>query len=242
MKNSKKKSSEDCRVEQYRRGAEEEKSYGERRSGFILERTLVFTTILCLLPILFGILVYGRLPEQVPSQFDFNGNIKGTMARAHMVFLLPAMMAILNVLVHFMMEADPKRRAYPPAMKLMMKWLVPVLVCVLQPVSLLYGMGFKIPVSGIAMEMVGFLFVICGNYLPKCRQNYSMGIKTPWTLNSEENWNKTHHLAGYLWLICGICLIANGIWKGNNYIAFGGIILAIVIPFVYSYQLYRKGI
>lgn len=235
-------SGRDYRLDSRTQGAGENECQENRRPGLVLGKTLVITTLLCLLPMVFGLAVYNRLPEQVPSQFDFRGNVKGTMARAQMVFLLPIVMAFLNVLVHFMMETDPRRRGYPAAMKLMMNWLVPVLVCVMQPISLLNGMGVKVPISFIVTEMMGFLFVICGNYLPKCRQNFSMGIKTPWTLSSEENWNRTHHLAGYLWMVCGVCLMINGIWRGSDYIAFGGIVLAIAIPLLYSYQLYRKGI
>ena len=56
---------------------------------------------------------------------------------------------------------------------------------------------------------MGLVFIIIGNYLPKCKQNYTVGIKLPWTLNSEENWNKTHRLAGYVFMLCGIMQIVD---------------------------------
>ncbi len=87
------------------------------------------------------------------------------------------------------------------------------------------------------------LFIIFGNYLPKTKQSYSMGIKLPWTLNSEENWNRTHRLSGFLWVIGGalfLMLTFFGWW--NLYVLLGIVLAMALIPTVYSYLLYRKGI
>nr|WP_275450028.1 SdpI family protein [Clostridium massiliodielmoense] len=84
---------------------------------------------------------------------------------------------------------------------------------------------------------------MCGNYLPKCKQNYTVGIKLPWTLNSEENWNKTHRLGGYVWMAGGLilCILT---WL-NIYRQIATIVIVViisVIPIVYSFLLYKKGI
>ena len=88
---------------------------------------------------------------------------------------------------------------------------------------------------------MGLILIVVGNYLPKARQNYTIGIRIPWTLASEENWNRTHRLAGYLWVIGGILMIiaaltgiANAKWMLAIFF-----ILALV-PFVYSYWLHVK--
>ena len=77
--------------------------------------------------------------------------------------------------------------------------------------------------------------------MPKCKQNYTIGIKILWTLHSEENWNRTHRFAGRLWLVCGIVIMLTGFFGGVW--AFFGITLAMIVaPVVYSYALYRKGV
>ena len=53
--------------------------------------------------------------------------------------------------------------------------------------------------------LIGVMFVIMGNYMHKIKQNYSVGIKLPWTLNSEENWNRTHRLGSWLFVIGRNC-------------------------------------
>ena len=60
---------------------------------------------------------------------------------------------------------------------------------------------------------MGLVLVIVGNYLPKCHQSYTVGIKLPWTLNNEENWAKTHRLAGKVWVVCGLAVIVAGFLK-----------------------------
>ena len=89
--------------------------------------------------------------------------------------------------------------------------------------------------------VVGLVLAIVGNYLPKCKQNYTIGIKIPWTLNSEENWNRTHRFAGRLWVVCGLVLMFSGFF-GGFWIFLGVVLLMVLAPFLYSYVLHRKGI
>lgn len=90
------------------------------------------------------------------------------------------------------------------------------------------------------------MFIICGNYLPKNRQNYTIGIKLPWTLHDADNWNKTHRLAGYLYIFGGILLIA-GAFIFDTSSAISGlslavfvVILLVIVPVIYSFLLYNK--
>ena len=99
---------------------------------------------------------------------------------------------------------------------------------------------------GVRMEMimpvlVGLILVIMGNYLPKCKQNYTIGIKIPWTLNSEENWNRTHRMAGRLWVVCGLVCMLTGFF-GGFWIFLGLVLVMVLVPFLYSWLLFRKGV
>ena len=83
---------------------------------------------------------------------------------------------------------------------------------------------------------MGMLLVITGNYLPKSKQNYTVGIKLPWTLNSQDNWNKTHRFAGYLWMAGGAFMILTAFLKVNLAIAIVPVIILIAAaPAIYSF-------
>jgi uncharacterized membrane protein len=105
-----------------------------------------------------------------------------------------------------------------------------------------YGvaMGKNIRIEFILSLVIGVVFVLIGNYLPKCKQNYTIGIKIPWTLNSEENWNKTHRMAGYLWVVCGVANILFCLF-GLVWAIFPIVFVMVVVPVIYSYMLHRKG-
>ena len=85
------------------------------------------------------------------------------------------------------------------------------------------------------------LFVILGNYLPKMKQSYTVGIKLPWTLNSEENWYRTHRFAGVVFMLAGMIVLVAGFIE-QIWIVLAIIFAAAMIPSVYSYVLYKKGI
>ena len=123
-----------------------------------------------------------------------------------------------------------------------------VLCVVLQAATLVYALGVPVPISLVCCLTVGVLFVIIGNYLPKCRLNYTMGIRTPWTLSSEENWNKTHRLGGKLWVAAGLLIVVCGFFslrgEAGGELAFVFMLIAValasLIPVVYSLWLYQK--
>ena len=95
----------------------------------------------------------------------------------------------------------------------------------------------------IVLLLVGLLLVIIGNYMPKTRQSYTVGIKLPWTLNSEENWKRTHHMAGYIWIFGGILLMLGCVIPMGLKILLPAILVILVaVPCLYSFWLYRNGI
>jgi uncharacterized membrane protein len=102
-------------------------------------------------------------------------------------------------------------------------------------------LGAEFKVDKILPLFMGALFIVLGVYLPKCKQNYTVGIKLPWTLNDEENWNKTHRLAGWVWMLGGIGTIISGAFD-LFLLSIPFIAAMVVIPTIYSFVLYKKGI
>ena len=203
---------------------------------------LILTTLGTLIPIILGIILYDKLPEQIPSHFNMAGEVDGYMAKNIMIFGMPLGLATLNVFVNFSLEADPKKQNANKTIKLIGKCIIPITSCMFFPISLLYAMGYEVPVHIIVPCFVGILFVVMGNYLPKSKQSYTVGIKLPWTLANENNWNKTHRLAGILFVISGIVIIGSTLMNfGSYYVLLGTVVVCTGIPFVYSYSLYKKG-
>ena len=208
------------------------------------KKEIVIPTLLCLLPILAGLLLYDRLPETVATHFGANGEANGWSSRAFAVFGIPAFMAGINLLVWFALHTDPKKENMNPALRALAIWTVPALSVLLSGMTLGNALGYAMHVETAAPLLAGLLFIVIGNYLPKTKQSYTMGIRLPWTLASEENWNRTHRIAGFLWVFGGIAitlLTLLRIW--SFWLPFALIlILLVLVPSVYSFLLYKKGI
>ncbi len=211
-------------------------------------KQVLLPLIVALLPMLFGIAVYRQLPPELPTHWNFSGTIDGYSSKAFAVFGLPLMMAGVTLLVPLLLSMDPKNANMSAALKKLVVWICPVMSFVLTNAILLIGLGYNIPVPLIVCILVGLMLMAIGNYLPKTKQSYTMGIRLPWTLHSEENWNRTHRLAGKLWMLGGFLMILCGFL--TQYFTSGWLITAvfvgimglIFVPTLYSLWLYKKGI
>jgi uncharacterized membrane protein len=100
----------------------------------------------------------------------------------------------------------------------------------------------SIDISSFVFVAVGLLFMVMGNVLGKVRKNFFLGIRTPWTLASDEVWAKTHRLGGWCFVIAGILMALMGVIMPPSAMpwAFGVIVAIALIPVVYSYFAYRR--
>ena len=203
-------------------------------------KSFVITTLLCLVPMALGLALYARLPEQLPTHWDWQGNVNGYMSKPAVVLGLPLFFAAMNGLMHFSLRADPKRANIIGNIRVLIRWTMPVLSLIILPYTYRWALGWQqIPMEKLIPVLVGLLIMGLGNYLPKCRQNYTSGIKLPWTLYDEDNWNRTHRMAGRLWMVGGLGIMVSAFWGGSTLLL--AVILAItLIPGIYSYCLYRK--
>ena len=200
---------------------------------------LVLTSIVLLIPMAIGLILWNQLPEQIPSHWGINGEVDGWSSKAFAVFGFPCILLALHWLCVIVSSADPGSKNYHPKMLTLVLWICPVLSLVLNALVYTAALGYQLNVEIIMPLLVGLMFIIVGNLLPKCRQSFTMGIKLPWTLANEENWNKTHRFSGRLWVIGGVVTMATA-FIGSFWILLGVLIVMVVVPTIYSYCLYRK--
>ena len=204
-------------------------------------KTLIITSILTLLPIVAGLYLWNTLPEQVPSHWDVNGEIDGWSSKPFFVFGLPCIMLAFQWLCVLGTAADPKKANHSEKVMHLVLWIIPVLSIILSAMTYMVALGHSVRVEVIMPLIIGLVFTIIGNYLPKCKQSYTVGIKIPWTLDSEENWNRTHRFAGRLWLVCGLGIMLTA-FVGGFWVFLTIVLVMVIAPTVYSYLLHRKGI
>ena len=202
-------------------------------------KTLILTSIVTLVPIIVGLILWDKLPDSIPIHWGINGEPDNWSGKGFAVFCIPAFMLALQWICFFVCTVDPKHKNYNPKMMKLVLWICPgiglILSCMVYPAALGYSISGKI----IAPLIVGALLIVMGNLLPKCRQTYTMGIKLPWTLASEANWNATHRFGGKVWVIGGVISMLSAFW-GNFWFLIVILALMMILPTVYSYCYYRK--
>lgn len=206
----------------------------------LIDKTLVITTILCLVPIFFSLAVYDQLPDQVPIHFNAEGQPDDYASKAFGAFGMPLLLALLNIVVQLAVKTDPKRDTSSKLYHIS-RWTIAILTLFIVPFSLLIALGQPFRVERIIPLFVSVLLLVVGNYLPKIKQNYTIGIKLPWTLADEENWKKTHRLAGWVWTFFSLLFILVIILDFFVvWIFFLGITVMVLSPLVYSFLLAQK--
>lgn len=208
---------------------------------------LIITSVVCLLPLIFSAVVYAKLPDQIAVQWNNTGGVSNYLPKATAAFGLPILFFVINLVLTKMRKVgDPKNETQSRATANwnIFVWTAPALSVTLVPITLLIAMGVDIPIMMIGSLLVGLILIITGNYFPKSRQNSFIGIKLPWTRNDEDNWNKTHKLAGYVYIASGVLLIVVSFVLKNTafYIWMYGAVIAILVlfPAIYSYSLSQK--
>ena len=206
----------------------------------INKKLLIITTIIILIPMLIGVLLWEQLPAELATHWGTDNQPNGWTSKAVAVFGMPAVMAGLHLVCIFVTYADPKKNNIGKKALDIVYWILPLVAVFAMSMTYVYALGMEVNIEMICFLLIGIIFVVLGNYLPKAKQNYTFGYKIPWTLNSEENWNKTHRLAGWIMVGCGILFILNAflLVEWLVFVVFA----AALIPVVYSYILYKNGI
>lgn len=200
---------------------------------------LIITSLVTLIPIVIGLILWDKFPDQVPVHWNANGEVDGYATKTQAVFLMPLVLVAIQWIGVLVTTLDPKKQNISDKTLTLVLWIVPIISLLCNSLVYATALGHKVSVEIIMPLFMGALFVVIGNYMPKCKQSYTVGIKLPWTLNDEENWNKTHRLAGFLWVICGVIIMATA-FLGVFWLFFVVLIPMVIVPFVYSYSLYKK--
>lgn len=203
------------------------------------KKTVIITSLLILLPALVGLILWDRLPERMATHFNAAGQADGWGSKGFAVFAIPAIFLAMHLVCVAVMAADPKNKDSNNKAITIVLWVFPVMSVVMYAIIFGKALDMAVDVPLIMMLFFGLFFTIIGNYLPKCRQNYTLGIKVPWTLNDPDNWNRTHRFAGRLWTGCGIVMMLLSFTR--SFAAFLMISFAMVLlPVIYSYLYYRR--
>ncbi len=197
--------------------------------------------LLIALSVLIGVFAYPYLPDQMPMHWNIHGEVDGYWDKQYAAFFPPLLMIVLMALFIFMPRIDPKKENYKKfsSSYTIFITIMNVFFLLLQSMTISYGLGVNIDISLVVNLGIGLLFIVLGNYLPRIKHNYFIGIRTPWTLANEKTWRKTHQLSGKLFVMAGILLVAisflPGIYKftGMLVVVLSTVLIATIASYVF---------
>lgn len=189
--------------------------------------------LISLLPIVYGGLLWQYLPQQLPIHFGIDGQPDQYAPKLIAVIGLP----VLIITVNYVIIRSMKNKGIDnQKVFTVLIWSLPLLLNVVQIVAFMHALNYHINIGSVILPVIGLLFIVLGNYLPKTTPNYMVGIRLPETLHNSENWQKTNRLGGFTMVFAGFILLITGII--GNMIAVIGLIVAMVItilvPAVYA--------
>lgn len=207
-------------------------------------KTEIWPLIIILAAIILSIWAYPQLPNVVVSHWNFVGQANGWMSRELHSILFPAILIFMYVLFSFMPKLDPRGERYGEFANayLIMRNAILLVFFVVYAAATFSNLGYAINIGGTVAGVIGLLMIVLGNYFGKIKRNYFVGIRTPWTLSSDNVWNKTHRLGGRLFIIWGLGLIIAP-WLAPMIaftILFGGIVVVIAWVTIYSYLVFKR--
>lgn len=203
---------------------------------------IIITTLMSLLPLAIGLLLWNKLPDQIPVHFNYSGVADSYYPKFRAVFMIGLFMPLIHLLSSFLAFSDPKIKSVSNKVTSLILWIVPVTSILISLLMYGHALNINMDTTVICTIFIGILFIVIGNYLPKCKQNYTIGVKTPWALNDNENWDKTHRFSSYLFILTGVIMMLSLLFRYNigTYIIFAALMICGILPFIYSYMIYRK--
>ena len=206
------------------------------------KKGLILSSIVILLPILFGVVFWDQFPKTFVTHFGISGEADGYSSKAFAVFCPPLILLSTHWLCILITMADKRQKRQNKKVTGMILWIMPSISIFVN--AMMYGIALGKDLNPLLLisPLLGLMFIFIGNYMPKCTQNSTIGIKIPWTLANEENWNVTHRLAGKLWVGGGVLILLCSFLPENiaHTIMFLMILPMVIIPIFYSWQYYRK--
>ena len=204
---------------------------------------IILSCIILVAPMIFGMIVWNKLPESMPIHWGVHGEVNGWSSKPFAVFVLPLLILAIHGVCIFASRKDFRNKKQSPKVMGLVLWICPLLSVMANSLTYAVALGKEINVLFVVSLTMGALFVIIGNYLPKCQQNRIVGIRIIWTLKNEANWNATHRFAGKVWVIGGLLLMASSLLP-YSILPWTMITLLVVfigLPVLYSYRFHKKG-
>lgn len=205
---------------------------------------LMWSTLLIWLPVLIDLLLWNKLPNRIATHYNVQMVPDGWSSKPVAIFMIPLVFTLIQIFMIFLIARDPRSQNVKKWINNVVWGIIPVLSIVLNGLMLFTALGGSpSQIKPIFLNLsIGVIFIIIGTVLKSVSPNRTIGIRLPWTLNSTKNWRLTHQLGSKLFIGGGVIILILGVLGQPILLSIVLVLLIIVIPCIYSFVLYKKGI
>jgi uncharacterized membrane protein len=199
-------------------------------------------------PIIYLAIVWNNLPEKIATHFNLQGNADRYDSKNGFLWFMIVIVVVsvgVYLLITNMYRIDPKKYASENKERLeKIAFAIVVFISALGCIIIYTGLSGSVKLNlRFFFALMGLFWAVIGNYMNNLKPNYFAGLRLPWTLESEDNWRRTHHLASKLWFATGLLVTVVAIFASTTVsiiCIFSLLFIAMIIPLVYSYRIYKK--
>ena len=186
--------------------------------------------------------LYPNLPDPVPTHWSLSGKPDGFTPKPWGAFVMPLAMTAIYLILLALPKISPRGFAMDRFAETWgtVRGFLMLFLFFVGVIALLAAAGEPIPMDRAMLVPMGLLLALLGNFMGKFTRNFFVGIRTPWTLASEEVWLRTHRLGGKVFVVVGLAVAAAGLLGAPFAVVLGVVMGAVLIPVVYSFVIYRR--
>lgn len=186
-----------------------------------------------------------RLPQEVASHYNINGEQDRTMAKWSFWLLYGGVGVFLPTVLSGLRYIDPRKKNYTrfEGYYDLMRWAISLFLHGVMLLVILDNVGYELPTLSLVIGGLGVLWIVIGNRMSQVRSNFFVGIKTPWALTDENNWRLTHRLGARLWVAAGVLMFASAWFVPSAWtvvVLLTCTLASSLVPVAYSYTIHRR--
>jgi uncharacterized membrane protein len=199
--------------------------------------------VLIVAGVIVSIVAYPNLPESMPTHWGANGEVNGWSSRMWGAWMLPLIMAALWLVLRALPHIDPRKANYEKFSGVYDGLIILILAFLLfiHGVVIAAATGRAVRMDSIMMPSVGVFIAVMGLLISRAAPNWFVGIRTPWTLTSDESWTRTHRLGGPMIAGLGVLMVVSTFISPERaiWVLVPGAVAIVAFLFYYSYRVWK---
>ena len=205
------------------------------------KKTLIITSLVLLIPMIVGLLLWNRLPDRIAINWGADGEANDWAGRAMVVFGVSPICLAVQWLLVTLLTLDPRRKAVSEKVFRVVLWICPAVFLLVAALIYLNALNVAVSVPLVAKLILGVMLIVLGNLLPKNRRNFTVGFRVPWILLDDDKWDRVQRFGGRIMLVAGVLIVLCAVLDFGGGWSVGALLAAaVIVPTVYSVVISRK--